>query len=203
MSPSAVESCPRRGIFGDRGTKGSLISSAVRRRTGEYPPGRLLLPGGLCCRCGPLTWARATMYLRLPGNAPINIAGDTGCRHYGTPRISKYDTLPGKTFKGFLKCRNRRGGVTLRQSELLGQRNRPKVASTVAWRTDSEHPPARLLLPGEECRRCRTIAFDQCGCCQTPDNSPSVKLGRRMGLPVRRLNSDPRSTVLRPFTPFN
>src|ERR1017187_2619739 len=36
--------------FWGQGNKGSLISSAVRRRTGEYPPGRLLLPGGLCCR---------------------------------------------------------------------------------------------------------------------------------------------------------
>src|ERR1017187_7633377 len=35
--------------FWGQGNKGSLISSAVRRRTGEYPPGRLLLPGGLCC----------------------------------------------------------------------------------------------------------------------------------------------------------
>ena len=32
--------------FLGQGNKGSLISSAVRRRTGEYPPARLLLPGG-------------------------------------------------------------------------------------------------------------------------------------------------------------
>ena len=30
-----------------------LISSAVRRRTGEYPPARLLLPGGLEPRSPP------------------------------------------------------------------------------------------------------------------------------------------------------
>src|ERR1022692_1481362 len=33
--------------FLGQGNKGGLISSAVRRRTGEYPPARLLLPGGL------------------------------------------------------------------------------------------------------------------------------------------------------------
>ena len=33
--------------FWGQGNKGSLISSAVRRRAGEYPPARLLLPGGL------------------------------------------------------------------------------------------------------------------------------------------------------------
>src|ERR1035441_1959140 len=33
--------------FLGQGNKGRLISSAVRRRTGEYPPARLLLPGGL------------------------------------------------------------------------------------------------------------------------------------------------------------
>src|ERR1017187_9673235 len=33
--------------FLGQGNKGGLISSAVRRRTGEYPPARLPLPGGL------------------------------------------------------------------------------------------------------------------------------------------------------------
>src|ERR1022692_1636837 len=33
--------------FLGQGNKGGLISSAVRRRTDEYPPARLLLPGGL------------------------------------------------------------------------------------------------------------------------------------------------------------
>ena len=33
--------------FLGQGNKGRLISSPVRRRTGEYPPARLLLPGGL------------------------------------------------------------------------------------------------------------------------------------------------------------
>src|ERR1019366_1615383 len=37
--------------FLGQGNKGRLISSAVRRRTGEYPPARLLLPGGLTA-CG-------------------------------------------------------------------------------------------------------------------------------------------------------
>src|ERR1022692_2741090 len=36
--------------FWGQGNKGRLTSSAVRRRTGEYPAARLLLPGGLCCR---------------------------------------------------------------------------------------------------------------------------------------------------------
>src|ERR1017187_7870365 len=33
--------------FLGQGNKGGLTSSAVRRRTDEYPPARLLLPGGL------------------------------------------------------------------------------------------------------------------------------------------------------------
>src|ERR1039457_3774716 len=37
----------QKGNFLGQGNKGRLISSAVRRRTGEYPPARLLLPGGL------------------------------------------------------------------------------------------------------------------------------------------------------------
>src|ERR1035441_1899153 len=51
--------------FLGQGNKGRLISSAVRRRTGEYPPARLLLPGGLEPRsastraCWPAcTWRR-------------------------------------------------------------------------------------------------------------------------------------------------
>src|ERR1019366_6640243 len=37
----------QKGNFLGQGNKGGLISSAVRRRTGEYLPARLLLPGGL------------------------------------------------------------------------------------------------------------------------------------------------------------
>src|ERR1039457_6153720 len=60
--------------FWGQGNKGSLISSAVRRRTGEYPPGRLLLPGGLCCRvtasCAlPVALSPCSMP-RAPGLAP-------------------------------------------------------------------------------------------------------------------------------------
>src|ERR1017187_235042 len=47
MSPSAGRVVPQKVNFWGQGNKGRLTSSAVRRRTDEYPPARLLLPGGL------------------------------------------------------------------------------------------------------------------------------------------------------------
>src|ERR1022692_4074020 len=46
MSPSAGRVVPQKVNFWGQGNK-RLTSSAVRRRTDEYPPARLLLPGGL------------------------------------------------------------------------------------------------------------------------------------------------------------
>ena len=46
MCPS-VESCPRKGTFVDVGIREALLRLPFRRRTGECPPARLLLPGGL------------------------------------------------------------------------------------------------------------------------------------------------------------
>src|ERR1022692_2797737 len=46
-APPGSRVVPQKGNFWGQGNKGGLISSAVRRRTGEYPPARLLLPGGL------------------------------------------------------------------------------------------------------------------------------------------------------------
>src|ERR1017187_2862260 len=47
-SPRRRQSRVPDGYLFGTGEKGGLISSTVRRRTGEYPPARLLLPGGLC-----------------------------------------------------------------------------------------------------------------------------------------------------------
>src|ERR1039457_170062 len=47
MSPAAGRVVSQKMNFWGQGNKGRLTSSAVRRRTDEYPPARLLLPGGL------------------------------------------------------------------------------------------------------------------------------------------------------------
>jgi hypothetical protein len=61
--------------FLGQGNKGRLISSAVRRRTGEYPPARLLLPGGLEPRSHP------------PG-ALVSFSGMSACN---TPCVLKLE----------------------------------------------------------------------------------------------------------------
>src|ERR1039458_2486360 len=53
MSPLGSRVVSQKVNFLGQGNKGRLISSAVRRRAGEYPPARLLLPGGLAA-CGSL-----------------------------------------------------------------------------------------------------------------------------------------------------
>src|ERR1039458_8019102 len=81
--------------FLGQGNKGRLISSAVRRRTGEYPPARLLLPGGLAA-CGALSpkykysvggsptqkyfpfWATPTICTHLPLRSPSQKRLPTG-----------------------------------------------------------------------------------------------------------------------------
>src|ERR1039457_3122015 len=47
MSPAAGRVVSQKMNFWGQGNKGRLTSSAVRRRTDEYPPARLLLSGGL------------------------------------------------------------------------------------------------------------------------------------------------------------
>src|ERR1019366_8824278 len=64
--------------FLGQGNKGGLISSAVRRRTGEYPPARLLLPGGLeprslCCSV----------------EVPTGGLREAGCRRTRRRRVSR------------------------------------------------------------------------------------------------------------------
>src|ERR1022692_1995806 len=62
--------------FLGQGNKGRLISSAVRRRTGEYPPARLLLPGGLGAAAlgrSSLTTGRATNGAVWLCGAPVGV----------------------------------------------------------------------------------------------------------------------------------
>src|ERR1022692_2477791 len=80
--------------FLGQGNKGGLISSAVRRRTGEYPPARLLLPGGLEPRSPPESrmYGDGSLSISNLGAEPSTIHSATQSRRFSATKLKLVST---------------------------------------------------------------------------------------------------------------
>src|ERR1022692_4513396 len=92
MSPSAGRVVSQKMNFWGQGNKGRLTSSAVRRRTDEYPPARLLLPGGLEPQRSDAFATSGLQRCHLGGGVLI-VGGDSGVADLHCTNVSPIEPL--------------------------------------------------------------------------------------------------------------